>query len=58
MEERLRKHLSDHEGFTSKAKDWLVVYVEEFPSKELAYLREREVKGWKSRVRIERLVRG
>jgi len=25
IEERLRKHLADHSGFTSKAKDWKVI---------------------------------
>jgi putative endonuclease len=41
---RLRKHLSNHKGFTSKAKDWTVVYSESFPSKKLAYQRELQVK--------------
>ncbi|WP_262483840.1 MULTISPECIES: hypothetical protein [unclassified Chryseobacterium] len=27
MDERLRKHLSDHKGFTAIAKDWIVVYI-------------------------------
>lgn len=26
IEERLRKHLSDHSGFTAKFKDWKLVY--------------------------------
>ena len=56
LEERLRKHLSNHSGFTSKAKDWIVVYFEEFETKSLAYKRELEVKKWKSRLRIEKLI--
>ena len=56
MEERLRKHLSNHSGFTAKAKDWVVIYFEEFETKSLAYKRELEVKKWKSRVRIEKLI--
>ncbi|WP_433832240.1 GIY-YIG nuclease family protein [Flavobacterium anhuiense] len=56
LEERLRKHLSNHSGFTSKAKDWSVVYSEKFDSKSKAYLRELEVKKWKSRLRIEKLI--
>mgnify|MGYP003392525960 CR=1 FL=1 len=32
--ERLRKHLSDHKGFTSRAKDWIIVYSETFPDKK------------------------
>ncbi len=56
LEERLRKHLSNHSGFTGKAKDWIVIYFEEFETKSLAYKRELEVKKWKSRVRVEKLI--
>ena len=55
--ERLRKHLSEHDGFTGKAKDWKIVYTESFDDKSAAYHREREIKGWKSRKRIAQLVR-
>lgn len=57
LEERLRKHNSNHDGFTGKAHDWEVVYSEIFPSKEQAYAREREVKRWKSKKRIELLIK-
>ena len=57
MAERLRKHLSDHRGWTARAKDWIVVYSETLPDKSTAFRRELEVKGWKSRARIEKLVR-
>ena len=56
LEERLRKHLSNHSGFTGKTKDWVVVYFEEFETKSLAYRRELEVKKWKSRIRVEKLI--
>ncbi|MFH6995356.1 GIY-YIG nuclease family protein [Flavobacterium sp. FlaQc-48] len=56
LDERLRKHLSNHSGFTGKAKDWIVVYFEEFETKPLAYKRELEVKKWKSRIRVEKLI--
>ena len=55
-EERLRRHLSRHDGFTGKAKDWAVVHTEGYPSKKEAYARERQVKAWKSRTKIERLI--
>src|SRR5690606_22222270 len=58
MEERLRKHLSSHSGFTSKAKDWKVVYTEPLPTKEDAYRREFAVKNWKCKTRILRLIAG
>jgi putative endonuclease len=56
LEERLRKHLSNHSGFTSKTKDWIIVYFEEFETKSLAYKRELEVKKWKSKVKIQKLI--
>ena len=56
IEERLRKHNSNHKGFTGKYRDWLVVYTEFYASKELANRREREVKKWKNRRKIEQLV--
>ena len=52
VEERLSRHLSDHKGYTAKAKDWTVVYSEEFTNKHGAYAREREVKKWKNRKKI------
>ena len=58
MAVRLRKHLSNHDGFTSKAKDWEIAYVEQFASKSEAYRRERELKAWKSKSRIQRLIGG
>lgn len=56
LEERLRKHLSNHSGFTGNAKDWAVVYFEEFETKSLAFQRELEVKKWKSKLKIEKLI--
>ncbi len=56
LEERLRKHLSNHSGFTSKTKDWSIVYFEEFETKSLAYKREMILKKWKSKIKIEKLI--
>jgi putative endonuclease len=56
LDERLRKHLSNHKGFTGRAADWVIVYSETFSTKELAYARERKVKSWKSRIKIEDLI--
>jgi len=53
---RLSKHLSNHSGFTGKAKDWLIVYTESFPIKALAMQREKEIKKWKSKKKIEQLI--
>ena len=57
LKERLRRHNTNHKGFTGTTGDWELVYAEVYETKENAYAREREIKGWKSRVRIEELLR-
>jgi putative endonuclease len=56
--ERLRKHNSNHRGYTGKFNDWEIVFVEEFENKNLAYARERELKNYKDRERIKKLIAG
>ena len=56
LTERLRKHNSKHKGFTGKIGDWKIIYTEIYPTKEAAYKREREIKSWKSRKKIETLI--
>ncbi len=54
--DRLKKHNSNHKGFTGRANDWEVVYFEEFLEKTSAMKREKEVKAWKSKSRIMMLI--
>lgn len=54
--ERHRKHLSNHSGNTSKAKDWKLMLTEEYASKVQAYAREREIKRKKSKKYIQKLI--
>ena len=56
--ERLRKHLSDRKHWTGRAQDWRIMYTEAFEDKASAYRREREVKSWKKRSRVEALIDG
>ena len=49
LDGRLREHLYDHVGFTGRAKDWKLVYHEEFTTRTAAYARERQVKAWNKR---------
>ena len=57
LNERIRKHNSNHKkGFTGTVNDWKVVYSEHFKTKEEAFSREREVKKWKSRKKVETLI--
>jgi putative endonuclease len=55
VEERLTKHLTNHSGFTGKAKDWLIVHTEVFEEKRDALKRELAIKNKKSRIYIESL---
>jgi len=55
VEHRLAKHLGEHKAWTGRGKDWVIRYREEFPDKASAMRREREVKAWKSKTRIEKL---
>ncbi|WMW78501.1 GIY-YIG nuclease family protein [Flavobacterium sp. 20NA77.7] len=56
--QRLQKHLSNHAGYTSKAKDWEIVYCEEYSLKTVALKRENEIKRWKSKIKIKFLIDG
>ncbi len=56
LDERLRKHLSNHKGYTAKVKDWCVVHFEVFDEKSVAYQRELQIKSWKSKIRIQKLI--
>ena len=56
IEERIRKHNTNHDGFTGKYRDWVLAYSEEFISSHLAYARERQVKAWKSARRVRELI--
>ena len=54
---RLKEHLWKHKGFTAKAKDWVIVFSEKYPTKKDAFLREKQIKKWKLRKMIEALIK-
>ena len=56
LDERLRKHNSQHKGFTGGLGDWIICYTETFELKSDANKRERQIKNWKSRKLIEKLI--
>ncbi len=56
ISERIRKHNSNHKGFTGKWNDWQLKYSEDYPTIQLARKRELEIKNWKSKIRIEKLI--
>jgi len=57
VQDRLLKHNRLSKGFTSTGIPWVLVYVEQFEDKKSAMTRERQLKRWKSRERIESLIR-
>ncbi len=58
MAERLRKHLTNHKGFTGRTKDWTVVFTRQFETRDEAADFEKRIKSWKSRSAIEALIAG
>ncbi|MBL7928650.1 MAG: GIY-YIG nuclease family protein [Bacteroidia bacterium] len=57
LAERIRRHNANHKGFTGKTSDWELVYSESYSDNLRAHTREREVKRWKSRKMIEKLIK-
>ena len=58
IDARLIRHNQKSKGFTGNVNDWELKYVERFESKVAAYVRERQIKSWKSRQKIEKLISG
>ena len=56
LAERIRRHNSNHKGFTGKVNDWKLVYNESYENYNHALARERHIKSWNSRVSIENLI--
>jgi len=56
LKERLRRHNSNHKGFSGNISDWRLVFSEQFETKTYALARERKIKSWKSRTMIEKLI--
>ena len=56
--QRLKEHNSNHKGFTGRTGDWQLKWLESFDNKSAALQREKQIKGWKSRAMIEKLIFG
>ena len=56
LSERIRKHNTNHKGYTGKSDDWELKYWKAFETKTEAHALERKIKSWKSRKKIEELV--
>ena len=56
LEERVIRHNQKSKGFTGNVNDWKVVYTENYETKEIAHKRELQIKSWKSRIKIQKLI--
>ncbi len=56
LEERLKKHNNKNKGFTNRSSDWQIVYTKSFDLKSEAAAFERQIKNWKSKIMIQKLI--
>ena len=57
IEERIDRHNQKSKGFTGSTNDWQLIYSEKYETKAQALAREKQIKNWKSRIKIEELVK-
>ena len=56
LEERIIRHNQKSKGFTGNTNDWKLMYTENYPNKSEAIAREKQIKSWKSRIKIQELI--
>jgi len=56
LEERIIRHNQKSKGFTGNTNDWKIVYTENYTTKSEALLREKQIKSWKSKIKIQELI--
>ena len=56
MEGRLKKHNTNHSGFTGHTGDWEIVWTENFKTNSEAPKREKQIKSWKSKILINKVI--
>jgi len=54
---RLRRHNCHSKGYTSSGRPWALVYSEIFSERKQAEAREKQIKRWKNRARLEALIK-
>ena len=57
IEERLKRHNQKSKGFTGAVNDWKLVHTENYFTKEEAVQRELKIKSWKSKLKIQDLLK-
>ncbi len=53
---RIIRHNQKSKGFTGSTNDWILVYQEEFNLQIEAIQREKQIKSWKSKIKIKELI--
>jgi putative endonuclease len=56
LENRITRHNQKSRGFTGTTNDWEIVYSESYSTKFEAMTREKQIKSWKSRSKIQQLI--
>jgi putative endonuclease len=56
LNDRIKRHNEGRSKSTKLGRPWEVVYTEEFDNRSKALARERQLKNWKNRKRIEDLI--
>ncbi len=57
IEQRILRHNQKSKGFTGNNNDWKIVYTETFSEKTEAIAREKQIKSWKSKSKIQELIK-
>jgi len=57
INDRLAKHNRKSKGFSNAGRPWKLVYSERFVTKKEAMSREKQIKRWKNRQRIDELIK-
>ena len=57
LKERIIRHNQKNKGFTGSSNDWEVKYYETFDNKNDAINREKQIKSWKSKIKIKELIK-
>jgi putative endonuclease len=56
LTERIIRHNQKSKGFTGSTNDWEFNYYETFDNKNDAINREKQIKNWKSKIKIMELI--
>jgi len=57
VSDRIKKHNRKSKGFSSLGRPWVILYTESFENKRDAMVREKQLKNWKNRDRLEALIK-